>query len=351
MKNGSAVRRAILALVTLSIFGMFAIVARGADAPPGEGEAFEQNKRLGRGVNIIGYDPIWKSRDRGRFQAEHFKLIAQARFNHVRINLHPFRDSRPDSRDRITDDYFQTLDWAIEQCLANKLMVIVDFHEFQTMAKDPDANKPRFLGMWEQIATRYKDKPREVVFELLNEPHGKLTAEAWNPLLREALAVVRKTNPTRTVIVGPDKWNGIGQLDKLELPEDDRNLIVTVHYYSPFAFTHQGAPWANLKDKTGVAWNGTEKEREAIDRDFDKAQAWSVKNKRPLYLGEFGVYDKAEMSSRVRWLDYVTRSIEKRGWSWGYWQFDSDFVLYDIKARKWVEPVRDALVPASAKQS
>jgi endoglucanase len=26
----------------------------------GMGFAFEQNKRLGRGVNIIGYDPLWK---------------------------------------------------------------------------------------------------------------------------------------------------------------------------------------------------------------------------------------------------------------------------------------------------
>lgn len=26
----------------------------------GKGFAFDQNKRLGRGVNIIGYDPLWK---------------------------------------------------------------------------------------------------------------------------------------------------------------------------------------------------------------------------------------------------------------------------------------------------
>ena len=90
----------------------------------------------------------------------------------------------------------------------------------------------------------------------------------------------------------------IKDLDKLDLPEEDRNLIVTVHYYSPFPFTHQGAAFAGLQDKTGVPWNGTEKERQAILKDFDKAQAWAEKHHRPIYLGEFGVYDKAEMAAR-----------------------------------------------------
>ncbi|HBI42357.1 MAG TPA: endoglucanase, partial [Planctomycetales bacterium] len=76
-----------------------------------------------------------------------------------------------------------------------------------------------------------------------NEPHNKLTEAKWNEVIPPVLAEVRKTNPTRPVIVGPAMWNGIGSLRKLKLP-DDPNLIVTVHYYSPFEFTHQGAEFA-----------------------------------------------------------------------------------------------------------
>ena len=119
------------------------------------------------------------------------------------------------------------------------------------------------------------------------------------------------------MVVGPTSWNGIKDLDKLDLPKEDRNLIVTVHYYSPFPFTHQGAAFAGLKDKTGVPWNGTEKEQQAIVKDFDKAQAWAEKHQRPIYLGEFGVYDKAEMASRVRWTSFVTRQAEKRAMELG----------------------------------
>ena len=191
-------------------------------------------------------------------------------------------------------------------------MVILDFHEFQAMGEDPVGNKERMLAVWRQIAEHCKDAPDDVLFEILNEPNKKLTPALWNPLLREALAIIRQSNPHRTVIIGPTSWNSINDLDKLDLPEEDRNLIVTVHYYSPFPFTHQGAAFAGLKDKTGVPWNGTEKEQQAIVKDFDKAQAWAEKHHRPIYLGEFGVYDKAEMAARVRWTSFVARQAEKR---------------------------------------
>jgi len=64
-------------------------------------------------------------------------------------------------------------------------------------------------------------------------------------------------------------------------------------------FTHQGAIWAGRKDKVGVEWRGTDEEKQAIAKDFEKAQAWSERNERPLFLGELGVYDKADIASRV----------------------------------------------------
>jgi endoglucanase len=306
---------------------------------------YKQNERLGRGVNIIGYDPLWKSRSRARMQGKHFRLIGEAGFSNVRIPLHPFRDAGIDEKHRITDTWFEALDWAVEQSLSNGLMVILDFHEFGTMGQNPMGNKDRFLATWEQMGERYKDSPDEVIFEILNEPNRELTPELWNQFHGEALPIIREANPTRTVIIGPGHWNNINYLEQLELPEGDRNIIVTVHYYSPMEFTHQGARWTSHRDEVGVEWNGTPEERQAIIKDFEKAQAWAEKHDRPLFLGEFGAYDRADMDSRVRYISFVTRQAEKLGWSWAYWQFDSDFILYDIPNNRWVEPLRDALVP------
>jgi endoglucanase len=272
-------------------------------------------------------------------------LIREAGFSHVRINLHPFRDARPDALHKLSGAWLGTLDWVVEQALAQRLRLVLDFHEFEVMARDPLGKRERFLALWAQIAERNRDRPDEVLFEILNEPHGQLTPDLWNQFLREALGVIRRTNPSRTVIIGPGQYNAIDHLDRLELPEEDRRIIVTIHYYKPMAFTHQGAPWTGQRNKLGVSW-GTKPDRQAVVRDFEKAQAWSRKEQRPLYLGEFGAYDKAEMSARARYTDWVAWEAEQRDWSWAYWQFDSDFIAYDIPHRRWVQPIRDALIPS-----
>jgi endoglucanase len=314
-------------------------------AAPKEVDSFIINQKLGRGVNIIGYDPIWKSMEKARFKQHYFCVIKDAGFSAVRINLHPFRHMDDDNGYALPDSWWKVLNWAVDNALKSELMVILDMHEFGAMGTEPVQNKDKFLAFWRQVSERLKDAPQSVLFEILNEPSRKLNAQMWDQYYRQALAVIRKTNPTRIVIIGPSNYNSIASLKTLNLPEDDRNIILTVHYYSPMDFTHQGASWAGRKDKTDVEWKGTAEEKATIESDFARAQAWAKEHKRPVFLGEFGVYDKAPMESRVRYLSFVTRTAEKLGWSWAYWQFDSDFILYDVRGEKWVEPVLDALIP------
>ena len=311
----------------------------------GATDVFEQNRKLGRGVNILGYDPIWRARTQGRFQAKYFRLLKEAGFNSVRINLQPFRGMNPTNGYALSESWFELLDWAVHQAQAQDLRVILDLHEFTSMGSDPATNKVKYLAFWRQLSAHCQGAPESVLFEVLNEPSGKLTPALWNEYLAEALAIIREKHPTRAVIVGPGYWNSIDHLDELGLPAADHNLIVTVHYYAPMDFTHQGAAWANRKDKLGIEWLGTEAELDVLRRDFDKAAKWAKQHDRPVLLGEFGAYDQAPMESRVRYLTSVVRAAEQRGWSWAYWQFDSDFILYDIGRDSWIEPIRRALIP------
>jgi hypothetical protein len=319
---------------------------RGPRSGGASAHALAVNQRLGRGVNIIGYDPIWQDRAKARFQERHFARIKEAGFSSVRVNLHPFRHMDAANGFALKPSWLETLDWAVKAALASHLAVILDMHEFGAMAEDPAARKEAWLSFWKQVAPRFKDSPDDVVFELLNEPNRGLTPEMWNGYLREALAIVRATNPTRVVIVGPGRWNSIDALPALDLPQDDRNLIVTVHYYTPMEFTHQGAPWNEAtKNMSGVVWTGTDQERRRIELDFAKVKQWAVEHDRPVLLGEFGAYDRADMDSRARYTASVARTAERLGWSWAYWQFDSDFVVYDIGRDAWVAPIEKALIP------
>ena len=305
--------------------------------------AFEQNKKLGRGVNIIGYDPIWNDFSKARMKEKHFKLIKEAGFSNVRIKISPFQFSTDDSF-TIDPKFFTTLDWIVKQSLKNNLMPIVDFHEHNAMEKDPLGTKPMFLAMWKQIAEHCKNYPQNVVFEIANEPNMK--PEVWNQMLAEAYEIIRKSNPNRTLLIGTIYGNQINYLKDLVLPENDRNIIVAIDYYSPIQFTHQGAPWSEKnKDLSGISWTNTQAQKEAVQKDFDKAQKWSLEHKRPLTLGEFGAYEKADLDSRIQWTDYVARQAEVRNWSWSYWQFDSDFIVYDIDKNEWFTPIKNALIP------
>jgi endoglucanase len=149
------------------------------------------------------------------------------------------------------------------------------------------------------------------------------------------------------VVVGPTSWNSYKELPTLRLPED-RNLLVTFHYYEPFHFTHQGATWAGpeVLHLHGVTW-GSDADRAKLRSDFDSVRAWSAANDRPILLGEFGAYDMSgsPMDLRVTYTQAVRSEAERHGFGWAYWQFEGNFIVWDMARQQWVEPIRKALIP------
>src|SRR5947209_6447871 len=298
-----------------------------------------------RGVNVLGYDPYWTQTSKRRFEWRHFDEIRKAGFDFVRVNLQAFHHM--DAQNRLDPTWLAKLDDVVREARKRGLGVIIDEHDFDVCSKDVAACTTRLTAFWQQVAPRYANQPRSVAFELLHEPQDQLNGEPWNVLLAQALGIVRQTNPTRIVVVGPSHWNSLADLPLLRLPPDP-NLLVTFHYYEPFHFTHQGATWAGpeVLHLHGVTW-GSEAERAAMGADFDKVAAWSKANNRPILLGEFGAYDKSgtPLELRVAYIGAVRSEAERHGFGWGYWQFEGDFVVWDMPNQRWVEPILHALIP------
>ena len=233
------------------------------------------------------------------------------------------------------------------ECSFQKLRVILNIHHYMEIHENPTEHKQRYLALWKQISEHYKDYPDSLLFEFLNEPCKNLESEQWNQFVKETLNIIRQTNPYRIVVVGPTHYNNIDYLNELKLPDEDRNIIVTCHYYRPMEFTHQGASWAGDKATNwiGTKWTGAPEEKQAVTKDFDKVLTWSKNNNRPIYIGEFGAYSKADMASRVLWTEFVAREAERRGFSWAYWEFCSGFGVYDQTRNDWNYALLRALIP------
>lgn len=324
--------------------GLFCLGAISHAEPFNPIDAAAQTKDLGRGVNVLGYDPVWSDPAKARFTTRHFKLIHEAGFQNVRIVLQSF--DYINDKGQLDPQWLATLDTMVKAALDQGLIVILDEHDFLLCGKDLATCKTKLNAFWSQIAPRYKDAPNRVLFEILNEPHGALTDDIWNEVMLQTLALIRTTNPERNVIIGGGHWNGFDTLQTLKLPENDRHIIATFHYYRPMPFTHQGAPWADkeITALSNVTW-GTEADYAALNKEFDSVKAWGDAHGRPILLGEFGAYEKAPQEYRVIWDRAVVKAAEARGFAWSYWQFDPDFTLYDIANDKWVEPILGALIP------
>ena len=309
---------------------------------------FAVNKLLGRGINLgNALDAPEEGHWGVTLQEDYFKIIAEAGFDSVRVPIRWSSHAIEQAPFTIDDEFFERIEWVIDNSLKNELSVVINIHHYDEIFKHPQDHEERFVALWKQIATRFKDLPDNVIFELLNEPNDKLTAEVWNKMLLNALKEVRKTNPNRTIMIGPASWNSYKLLPKLELPKEDRNIIVTFHYYDPFNFTHQGATWVGDLDAQswlGTKWTASEKEVQIIKDDFKIVSDWATEHNRPIYIGEFGSFGKADMQSRILHAKSIRDIAEDNNFSWAWWEFCSGFGAWDSATKQWRKEIKDALI-------
>ncbi|QEF98216.1 Endoglucanase H precursor [Stieleria maiorica] len=331
------------------LFATFVGAPLAAADPGGSTErsvVFDANRRLGRGVNLGNFLEVPRDQNWGVDIAEsHLKLIRQAGFDSIRMPVKWSDYAATEAPYTIEPAFFARIDRWLDRAEQEKLNVVLNIHHYDGLDDDPESHAERFAAIWKQIAERYRSRGDWLYFELHNEPHDQLN-DHWNAILREGLAAVRQSNPTRPVIVGPIRWNRIAELPQLDLP-DDPNLIVTVHMYNPHEFTHQGASWAGpeVRSIRGRMW-GSDQERAALEEEFQKAGEWGKSNSRPLFLGEFGAYGAAPQESRVRWTRAVVEQAEKHQMSWAYWEFAAGFGVYDLDKMQWREDLLGALMPS-----
>ena len=308
-------------------------------------------------------------------QEKHFEMAKAAGLDHIRLPVRFNAHAKNEAPYTIEDSFFKRVDWAIDQATSRGLSIIIDLHHYEELMKKPAQHADRLVGIWKQVAERYKGRPQSVAFELINEPCNELKSALLNPLQQRAIAAIRATNPTHLIIANSYFWAGADYLKELELPPDP-NVIASFHDYQPILFTHQGMPFmpgefqtrgvvfpgppaapvtpVELGQKTDwvSAWFDSYNSQpiatnsngpKAIFDYFKLVEAYIKSSKRRVYLGEFGVTDNADPKSREVWLRIVRQEAEKRKIGWALWDDGGKFRAMNVALGTWVAPIHAGL--------
>jgi endoglucanase len=339
--------------------------------------AHQAAKLFLRGANLGNYLEAPRNQSWGiTVSADEFAIMKREGFDHVRVPVRWSDYAGPGPDFKLSPDIFSRADFAVTNALAAGLAVILNIHHFDAFTSDPDGQTDKFLALWRQIAAHYAPFTNTLAFELLNEPKDAATTVKINPIFARTIAEIRRTNPDRTIFVGPGKWNQVSELKNLVLPANDNNLIVTVHCYDPFYFTHQGATWAGPDTKvSGIQFPGPPAQPlvpdpslklnqwvvdwihryntlptaqnpsspAAFAGELKLAREWSDYYGRPVHVGEFGCFTKADPESRARFYAAFRHACEEDKLGWAIWDWSAGFRYWDKEKNAPAPGMREAL--------
>ena len=345
--------------------------------------AFAERIEIKRGVNISHWLSQSEARGEERkawFTRDDVKQLAELGFDHLRI---PIDEEQMFLENGKKDkEAFELLHKGLGWCAEFGLKAVVDLHilrshhfnaEEKPLFTEKAAQK-RFYECWKLISGELKKYPVSMLaYELMNEPVAD-EPEIWNTIVNECLTEVRKYEKNRTVIIGSNRWQNFATVKDLKLPEKDKNLIISFHYYEPFMLTHYKALWtdmrhypgpvhypgllvlpeemntlpASAKERFGWAANTTY-DYARIESEFQQVADVAAKWGLPVYCGEFGCIKGAPEADMYAWYRDMASLFDKFGFAFATWDYKGGFGIK--REGEWVWPIIEPLTKKTGSSS
>jgi endoglucanase len=237
-------------------------------------------------------------------------LYYDAGMRHVRIPvtwMQGFTNNIADSNGNVNTSHLRLMELKniVDYALSKKMYVEINTHHEHWLKDNYDGSGAfdnKFRTLWIGIATFFKDEPKQLLFDVLNEPEGKMgqwggmgypspndptsiaLTRQINKVAYDAIRGVGGNNTTRVIMVEPNGQGNqiqIGQVyaSKANLPGAgaDPYLAVQVHTYDPWSFCGETG--------SNSAFPGNSAFTTAIQKVASQAAILDV----PVNYGEFGV--------------------------------------------------------------
>lgn len=331
--------------------------------------AKENNFKIHRGTNVSHW--LSQSEERGmardlHIQEEDFINLSKMGFDFVRLPIDEVQ--MWDEQHNKIEHGWELMQNAVNWAVKHNLRVIVDLHiirshYFNAVNEGNGSANTLFtsekaqqdlIDMWYQLAAVLNHHSCDsVAYEFMNEPVADEHAQ-WNKLIAKVHKALRKVEPQRTLVIGSNRWQGYETMKYLEVPTNDKNIILSFHYYNPMLLTHRGAWWTpvghykgkitypgimlskedyeaapdelkpELEQYTTKVWN-----RDQIAADFRDAIAVAKKYGLQLFCGEWGVYEPVEREFAYNWTADMMSVFKEYNIAWATWCYDADFGFWN----------------------
>ncbi|NQT24404.1 cellulase family glycosylhydrolase [candidate division KSB1 bacterium] len=338
----------------------------------------EKKFTVQRGTNISHW--LSQSDRRGEervawFTEKDVAYLASLGFDHLRIPVD--EEQLWDEAGNKELEAFALLQSSLDWSEKYGLRAIVDLHILRShyfnaidipLWTDPAA-QDHFVQLWRELSTELKDRPAHLVaYELMNEAVAE-DPDDWNQLVARAFSVVREQEPERVIVIGSNRWQIVDTFDVLKVPENDPNILLSFHFYTPMTFTHhQASWWRNGGEYTGpVKYPGLIVEEKDLDGFPENVQETTRNNngvfnadtleamlekplkKReelglPLYCGEWGCLPTVPEKDRMQWYTDMRTMLEKNDIGWATWDYKGDFGIRNRETGEPVEPLIEVLL-------
>ena len=284
----------------------------------------------------------------GDMGEESVRNLAEWGANLVRLQI-----SVPKGRTLPSGEYLATLERrldeyaaVVDRCHRNGIRVVIDLHTPPPDGAKATKNASNLLAKgynttalrraWRLLATRFRDHPAVVAYDIMNEP--RCEPDEWRRIFRETVEDLRTVDPKTPVVTEfVDTW----------WPEE-MNVVYSPHFYAPLTLTHCGVgEYSNVRWRYpgyigGVYWD-KEQMRVALKPwiDFQREHPGAR-----ILVGEF---------SCILWSkgaeNYIRDAIdlfEEYGWSWAYHAYrewpawDVEYThVGDYEIQKWRKATED----------
>ncbi|MEU1011680.1 cellulase family glycosylhydrolase [Streptomyces sp. NPDC005890] len=249
----------------------------------------------------------------------------------------------------------QVVDWA----LADGLYVVLNVHHdswqwIANMAGDHDKVLARFDAIWTQVSAAFRDEPRSVLFESVNEPQFDNATDArktqfLNELNTSFHTIVRSSgggNASRLLVLPTlgctPSQDLMNKLSSTMSALHDGNLVATVHYYGWYPFS------VNIAGGTRFDAASQQDMTDAFARMHDTFVAKGI----PVYLGEYGLLswpdhthpDAVERGEGLKYFEQLGYQARTAGVTTALWD---PFSLLNRATLQWRDPALFAWIKSS----